>query len=118
MFSTSSRSAEISPTSTVSKSTRTSSGSTLLTSISLTNVAAGLCAPLRGVVGVFGRDVGVFGLDNPSEEGFLVGESGRGALDVVRGLDSDDRGALYFLVGVAERDMSSYVDAEESGLLT
>lgn len=47
-----------------------------------------------------------------------MGESGRGALDVVRGLDSDDRGALYFLVGVAERDMSSYVDAEESGLLT
>ena len=86
-------SADMSPASTVSKSTRASSGSTLLTSISLVfELSKESSAPfLRGVVGVFGL--------LPSD--LLVGEPGttvNPAICLVRGLDSVDIGALYLLV--------------------
>ena len=88
-------SADISPASTVSKSTRASSGSTLLTSISLVfTLSKESSAPfLRGVVGV----LGLF----PSDFLFLVGEPGtivKPAICFVRGLDSVDIAALYLLV--------------------
>lgn len=110
-------SADKSAASTVSKSTKTSSGSTLLTSISLIALGAGLGAPLRGVVGVFGRDV------VPSAGDFLAGEvlvaADRG-LDLDRVRDSEVRGALYFLrplgvAGTGNREMSSLDTEAERG---
>ena len=99
-------SAEMSPTSvTVSKSTRASSGSTLLTSISLTwGVSSGLSVPLRGDAGVFGLAV------VPSRlllRAGVDGNSGAGLL-VRRVRDSEESGALYFFEearrdGVVER---------------
>lgn len=90
----SSISPEISPGSTVWKSTRTDSGSTLLTSISL--VAGINIGLLHGDTGVRGR------LALPS---LFVGVPGTGA-SVADGLglrflrDSTERGALYFLFAV------------------
>ena len=83
----------MSPTSvTVSKSTRTSYGSILLTSISLTcGVRSGLSVPLRGEAGVFGRVPSRLLL----REG-VGGNIGAGLL-VRRVRDSVERGALYFL---------------------
>lgn len=126
----SSISPEISPGSTVSKSTNASSGSIRLTSISLNGSLS--VAFRRGVVGVFGRPelgvlgraLGVFGLD-PSYPPF-VGEPGR---DLVfrRDLDSVDIAALNFLafpsrLGVVERDITELESSEvtesvESGRL-
>lgn len=106
----SSKSMDKSPASMVSKSTRASSGSILLTSISLTTVGAGLCAPLLGVVGVLGRESGVR----------FVGEVG---FDSVLERASDDNAALYFFVhggtklGVVAREgarLTSSQDTEES----
>ena len=104
--------------STFSKSTRASSGSTRLTSLSLTALGAGLCAPLLGVVGVFGRE------SVPSDDfvGVVVPDLGRD-FDLER--DSVLKAALYFFVplsapGVADtgRRVKSPVDAEvESGRL-
>lgn len=93
----------MSPASTVSKSTRASSGSTLLTSISLVfELSKESSAPfLRGVVGVFGL--------LPSN--FLVGEPGtmvKPATCFVRGLDSVEIAALYLLV------VDNKVDVEAS----
>ena len=104
--------------STVSKSTSASSGSTLLTSMSLTALGAGLCAPRRGVVGVFGLDcvpsVGV------RRAGDVAAERG---LETVRCLDSVVSAALYFLVelsilgveGMGRRVTSSVEDVAERG---
>jgi hypothetical protein len=115
-----------SPTSTVCESTRTCSGSTLLTSISLVEgIKEGLSAPLRllGVPGVLGR------LCDPS---FFVGVPGTGAnvdldLKVVDGLfferDSTERGALYFLcvefrrIGVLTRERRALRESAEDELL-
>jgi hypothetical protein len=87
----SSTSPEISPGSTVWKSTKTSSGSTLLTSILLVaGISDGLSAPSRrGVPGVLGLlvDVGVPGTGARVDLGFTV--------LLVR--DSEEIGALYFL---------------------
>lgn len=82
-------SADISPASTVSKSTRASSGSTLLTSISLVLGLSRESSPpfLRGVVGVLGL--------LPSD--FFVGVPGttvKPAICFARGLDSVDMEAL------------------------
>lgn len=105
-------SAEISPASTVSKSTRTSSGSTLLTSISLVfELSKESSAPfLRGVVGVFGL--------LPSD--FFAGEPGtivRPATCFVRGLDSVEMAALYLLVVEESRPDLEVSDNTEVGLL-
>ena len=86
-------SAEISPASTVSKSTSASSGSTLLTSISLVLTLSSESSPpfLLGVVGV----LGLF----PSD--FFAGEPGtivKPAICFARGLDSVDMAALYRFV--------------------
>jgi hypothetical protein len=99
----SSTSPEMSPASTVSKSTKTSSGSTLLTSILLAaGINKGLSAPSRrGVPGVRGLlvDVGVPGTGARLDLG----------LTVLLARDSDETEALYFLcvderrLGVVER---------------
>jgi hypothetical protein len=87
----SSTSPETSPGSTDWKSTRTSSGSTLLTSILLVpGISDGLSAPSRrGVAGVLGLlvEVGVPGTGARIDLGFTV--------VLVR--DSEEMGALYFL---------------------
>jgi len=104
-------SAEISPASTVSKSTRASSGSTLLTSISLVlTLNKESSAPfLRGVVGVLGL--------LPSD--FLVGEPGvmvKPAICFARGLDSVDMAALYrFVVEESKLDVE-VSDITDGGL--
>lgn len=105
-------SAEISPASTVSKSTRASSGSTLLTSISLVfALSMESSAPfLRGVVGVLGL--------LPSD--FLVGEPGttvKPATCFVRGLDSVDMAALYLLVVEDSRPGVEVSEIMDEGLL-
>ena len=107
-----SMSAEISPASTVSKSTRTSSGSTLLTSISLVFELSkeSSAAFLRGVVGVFGL--------LPSD--FLFGEPGtivKPATCFVRGLDSVDMAALYLLVLEDSKLEVEVSDMTDAGLL-
>ena len=81
-------------------------------SVSLTALGAGLCAFLRGVVGVLGRD------NRPSDGVFLSGDGGP-SFEFVRGRDSVESGALYFLglrnVGVEGRVMSSLEAAMDSG---
>lgn len=105
-------SADISPASTVSKSTRASSGSTLLTSISLVFELSKESSPpfLRGVVGVFGL--------LPSD--FLVGVPGtmvKPAICFVRGLDSVDIAALYLLVLEDSKLVVGVSEITEVGLL-
>ena len=97
-------SADMSPASTVSKSTRASSGSTLLTSISLVfALSKESSAPvLRGVVGVLGLLPSDFLVDKP---GVIV----KPLICFVRGLDSVEMAALYLL---AFED--SMLDAEVS----
>lgn len=76
-------------------------------SVSLTALGAGLCAFLRGVVGVLGRP------SSPSEGVFLNGDGGPSlAFEFDRERDSCESGALYFLlvlsnVGVDGRVTSS-----------
>ena len=115
----------MSPASSVWKSTRTSSGSTLLTSISLLEgLSKGLSAStLLGVLGVFGL------LSEELEADVGVGGTG-GSADFGRGfdkwnalvLDSEDMAALIFLWvdarrppgvgGIARRSVEAFEMAE------
>lgn len=109
----SSTSPEMSIGSTVSQSTRTSSGSTLLTSISLRSSRSGSSSPCRGVPGVLGlngsRFVGVPG---------AVGAAGGFIFTVVRTRASEERAALNLLAeasglsGVEEREASDVLEIE------
>jgi len=97
-------STDISPASTVLKSTRTSSGSTLLTSMSLVLTSESSPPFLRGVVEVLGRP--------PSD--FFVGEPGtvvKPAICFVRDLDLVDMAALYH---VAVEDSKLDVEVRKS----
>jgi len=105
-------SADMSPASTVSKSTRASSGSTLLTSISLVLTLSKESSPpfLRGVVGVLGL--------LPSD--FFVGVPGttvRPAICFARGLDSVDIAALYRLVVEESKLEVEFSEITDAGLL-
>lgn len=105
-------SADMSPASTVSKSTRASSGSTLLTSISLVSIPSKESSPpfLRGVVGVLGL--------LPSD--FFVGVPGATVMPAtcfVRGLDSVDTAALYRLVVEGSKLEVEVSEITDAGLL-
>src|ERR1700733_3061374 len=106
-------SAEMSPDPIVSKSTRASSGSRRLTSISLVAPGIGLSV-LRGVVGVFGREPSAFWEGETGAVGKLICWR-------LRGRSSALMYALYRFVGmrilgVVERDISS-TEATEIGRL-
>ena len=105
-------SADISPASTVSKSTRASSGSTLLTSISLVLTLSSESSPpfLRGVVGVLGLFPSVLFVGEP-------GTTVRPAICFVRGLDSVDMAALYLFVVEDSKLDVEISDITDPGLL-
>lgn len=111
----SSTSPDMSVGSTVSQSTRTSSGSTLLTSISLRSSRSGSSSPCRGVPGVLGlngsRFVGVPGAGGAAGAGGFI-------FTVVRVRASEERAALNLLAdasglsGVEEREVSDEPEIE------
>ena len=111
----SSTSPDMSVGSTVSQSTRTSSGSTLLTSISLRSSRSGSSSPCRGVPGVLGlngsRFVGVPGAGGAAGAGGFI-------FTVVRVRASEERAALNLLAdasglsGVEERGVSDELEIE------
>ena len=112
-------SAETSAASTFWASTRTSSGSTRLTSISL--VVAGNGLLLRGVPGVFGRETSRLVVLRAGEPGTGLSGFERASRRWVR--DSDDSDALNFLIddmgplGVVDRGSSECCDTDDSGRL-
>jgi hypothetical protein len=116
----SSTSPEMSAGSTVSQSTSTSSGSTLLTSISLRSSWCGSSSACLGVPGVLGREGSLFvGVPGAG------GKAGGLIFTVVRERASAERAALNFLAeangfngpGVEEREDSVELEVERVRLL-